>query len=82
MGKIPHVGARAAIALKDMLTINHIIIAAADAKRGMGASAKEALATADAAWPEPLRKPGDCTASAETGELWIERVQRNAFATP
>jgi Flp pilus assembly protein TadD len=64
--------ARAAIALKDMPTVNHLVIAAAEAKRGQAVSAKEALAAADAAWPEQLKKPGEYSASAETGDLWIE----------
>jgi len=64
--------ARAAIALKDMPTVNHLVIAVAEAKRGQADSAKEALAAADTAWPEQLKKPGEYTASAETCDLWIE----------
>jgi len=64
--------ARAAISLKDMPTINQLVIAVAEAKRGQAVSAKEALAAAESAWPEELRKPGDFTAAAETGDLWIE----------
>jgi len=63
---------RAAIVLKDMPTANHLVIAAAEAKRGQAIAAKEARAAADAAWPEQLKKPGEYIASAETGDLWIE----------
>lgn len=65
-------GARAAIALKDMPTVNHLVIAVAEAKRGQVASAKEALAAAEASWPKELRETGGFIASSETGDLWIE----------
>jgi serine/threonine protein kinase/tetratricopeptide (TPR) repeat protein len=64
--------ASSAIALNDIPTVNRLIIAAAEAKRGGITAAKEALAAAQAAWPEQLQKPGDFAAFAETGELWIE----------
>ncbi len=63
---------RAALALNDMPTVNHLIIAVAEVKRGQITAANEALDAAKKAWPEPLRKPGEFAAFAETGELWIE----------
>jgi tetratricopeptide (TPR) repeat protein len=64
--------ARAAIELKDAPTANHLIIAIAEAKRGQVRAARDALAAAESAWPEQLKKPGEYIASAETGDLWIE----------
>ena len=64
--------ASAAIALKDMPTANHLVIAVAEARRGQAVSAKEALKAAEAGWPEKLKKTGEYIASAETGDLWIE----------
>jgi tetratricopeptide (TPR) repeat protein len=64
--------ASAALALNDLPTVNRLVIAAAEAKRGGTAAAKEAVAAAQATWPEQLRKPGNFAASVERGELWIE----------
>jgi tetratricopeptide (TPR) repeat protein len=64
--------ARAAIELKDAPTANHLIIAIAEAKLGQVRAAKDSLAAAESAWPEKLRQSGGFSASAETGELWIE----------
>lgn len=64
--------ARAAIALNDMPTVNHLIIAVAEGKLGQVTAANEALEAAKKAWPKQLRKPEDFTAFADTGDLWIE----------
>jgi serine/threonine protein kinase/tetratricopeptide (TPR) repeat protein len=64
--------AQGAIKLNDQETVNRLMIAVAEAKRGQVSAAKEALAAADSSWPEGLRGPGDYAAWAETGELWIE----------
>ena len=64
--------ARAALAVNDMPTVNHLITAVAEAKRGQITAANEALEAAETAWPEQLRKPGEFAAYADTGELWIE----------
>lgn len=67
--------AQAALTLKDFATANWLVIAVGEAKRGQSNAAKNALAAADAAWPEPLRGPGGFSASAEAGELWIESTE-------
>lgn len=64
--------AQQAVKLNDMEAVNRLLIAAAEAKRGRVSAAREALATAESSWPDGLRKPGEYTASAETGDLWIE----------
>jgi tetratricopeptide (TPR) repeat protein len=64
--------ARAAIALKDMPTVNYLVIAVAEAKHGQVTAARKALMEAEAAWPKELREPGGFNASAEAGDLWIE----------
>jgi len=64
--------ARSAIELNDAPTVNYLIIAVAEATRGKPSAAKEALTAAGSDWPKELREPGGFTASAETGELWIE----------
>ncbi len=68
--------ASTAIALGDLPTINHLVIAEAEARRGKLDAARESLAAADASWPAALREPGGFIASAETGDLWIESADQ------
>ena len=70
-GAIEH--AEAALELNDMETINHLIIAIAEATRGFREVARRHLDTALAAWPEELRDPGSYVASLGSGgDLWID----------
>jgi serine/threonine protein kinase/Flp pilus assembly protein TadD len=64
--------AKVALKLKDEPTINHLIIALAEAKLGRLDAARSRLAQAEAAWPAALRAPGAFAASAGTGDLTIE----------
>ncbi len=64
--------ARLALDLDDLPTINHLIIAVAEARRGNESAARTALAVAEATWPADLRQPGGFIATAGTGDLWIE----------
>lgn len=61
-----------ALELKDMPTINHLIIAVAEANRGNVTSAREHLGAAKAAWPEALLKPNGFSVAVGTGDLWID----------
>jgi tetratricopeptide (TPR) repeat protein len=66
------VHARLAIKLGDMPTINHLILAVAEAARKNPIGARDQLASAKEAWPEYLRTPGAFRAEAQRGALWIE----------
>ncbi len=68
--------AQAALKLEDVPTINHLIIAIAEAKRGQREAAEAALVAADTAWPPQLRSPGGSLPTAETGDLWIESADQ------
>jgi serine/threonine protein kinase/Flp pilus assembly protein TadD len=64
--------AKLALELKDEPTINHLIIALAEAKLGRMDAARSSLAEAEASWPAPLRTPGAFAARAGTGDLTID----------
>ena len=56
----------------DERTINHLIVAIAEAQQGRVHAARAALETARREWPEALRSPGQLRADAPAGRLWIE----------
>jgi len=64
--------ARLALDLDDLPTINHLIIAVAEARRGNKSAARTALAMAEADWPADLRQPGGFIATADPDGLWVE----------
>ncbi len=64
--------AQLALELKDMPTVNHLIIATAKAKSGDRAGAQEHLETAEKSWPDNLREPGAYVATLGSGDLWID----------
>ena len=64
--------ARAALNHKDMATINHLIIAIAEARRGRLKTARSEYKLAIESWPVGLRNPGDFEASAPKGFLWFD----------
>ena len=64
--------ARHAIDLGDLLAINHLVIAIAEAKRGNLDAARAKLSDALKAWPERLSDEGDWFATAPAGQLWFE----------
>ena len=61
-----------AMQLGDMRTINHLIIAIAEAKLNHPTKARDSMVAADATWPDDLRDPGAYQASAKSGELWFD----------
>ena len=78
--------ANLAMQLGDMRTINHLIIAIAEAKLNHPTKARDNVVAAEATWPDDLRDPGAYRASAESGELWfdtrdeLEALRREAEA--
>ncbi len=64
--------ARVALSLNDEPTVNHLIIAVAQAELRNVDAAREALAQAESGWPQKLRAPGAWIARAGTGDLAIE----------
>ncbi|MHC4236587.1 MAG: hypothetical protein ACYSUQ_15840, partial [Planctomycetota bacterium] len=65
-------GAGQAIELDDLPTINHLIIAIAQANLGRSEDARAQLERAEAAWPEELRAEEGFVATADKGILWFE----------
>lgn len=63
---------RAALAHKDMATINHLVIAIAEARMGRLDIARSEYNLAIESWPEGLRNPGDFEAGAPRGFLWFD----------
>ena len=61
-----------ALTLGDEPTVNHLVIAASAAELGQFDEARKQLEAAEKVWPAPLREPGGFTASAGTGDLWID----------
>jgi serine/threonine protein kinase/Tfp pilus assembly protein PilF len=68
--------ARLALELGDMPTVNHLILASAEAMRSNPVAARDHLRAALAEWPDDLESPGDFRATAETGDLWIESADQ------
>ena len=68
--------ARSALELGDLPTINHLIVAVAEAKQGKLAAAREQLSQAESFWPDALREPGSFHAVADTGDLWIDSADQ------
>ncbi|MBI1827664.1 MAG: protein kinase [Planctomycetes bacterium] len=64
--------ARAAIALGDMATVNHLIIAIAVAKSGDMAQASKELEDAGRSWPENMKEKGQFLTTAGKGILWFD----------
>ena len=64
--------AEEAIALEDMPTVNHLIIAIARARIGNRTGAQESLDSAESGWPADLREPGAYDATLGSGDLWID----------
>lgn len=64
--------ARAAIELGDMVTINQLIMAIAEAELGHLDESRAHLAEAAAHWPSELKDEGDFIATADRGNLWFE----------
>ncbi|NOS99776.1 MAG: protein kinase [Phycisphaerales bacterium] len=66
--------ANAALRLGDLAVINHLILANARARLGLGDEARDNLAVAESTWPEELRAPGGFVASAPKGVLWFDNA--------
>lgn len=66
------VEARAALELKDLPSVNQLVIALAEAALGNAQAARDALKTAEDSWPPDLRESGQYAAYADTGDLWID----------
>jgi len=64
--------ARHAIDLGDILAINKLLIAIAEARRGNLDAARANLSDALRAWPERLTDEHDWYATAPAGQLWFE----------
>jgi serine/threonine protein kinase/predicted negative regulator of RcsB-dependent stress response len=64
--------AQQAVELKDLPTINRLLIALAQAKSGNRVEAREYLQSAISSWPADLQQPGSYRVTAEKGELWFE----------
>lgn len=78
--------AKLAILMGDLETINHLIIAIAEARQDHPTIARDSLNAADAAWPDDLRESKAYRATAKRGELWfdtyneLEALRREAEA--
>ncbi|MCH7925681.1 MAG: protein kinase [Planctomycetes bacterium] len=64
--------ANLAMQLGDMRTINHLIIAIAEANLNHPTEARDNVVAAEATWPDDLRDPGAYRATAKSGELWFD----------
>ncbi|MCH8148441.1 MAG: tetratricopeptide repeat protein [Planctomycetes bacterium] len=64
--------AELAMQLSDMRTINHLIIAIAEANLNHPTKARDSVVRAVETWPDDLRDPGAYRATAESGELWFD----------
>lgn len=61
-----------AIELDDLATVNHLIIAIAEAGLGRVEDARSRVQTAVDTWPEQLRAEEDRNVSADKGVLWFD----------
>ncbi|MEK6677301.1 MAG: serine/threonine-protein kinase [Planctomycetota bacterium] len=64
--------ARRAMALGDLPTANHLIVAHAQASIGDKLKAKEELSLAWSTWPATLKEPGSYHVTADKADLWFE----------
>ncbi len=64
--------ANLALKLGDLATINHLILAIAEAKRANPIGARDQLVAAEEGWPADLRNPGEFRATPGAGDLWFD----------
>ncbi|MCH7994036.1 MAG: protein kinase [Planctomycetes bacterium] len=64
--------ANLAMQLGDLKSIDHLIIAIAQANLNHPTKARDSVVAAEATWPDDLREPGAYRANAKSGELWFD----------